>query len=295
MVTGKSTGADKVFNIIVYTIAFISLIAIMYPLYFVILASFSEPGAVTNGRVWFWPVGFTLDGYVALFEESGIWIAYANTVFYALAGTLISLVVNLPAAFALSRRNLFGRNTIMFYFVITMFFSGGLIPTFLTVRDFGLLDTRLVMILPFSVSVFNIIVARTFFTSSIPEELWESARLDGCGNAQYFLKIALPLSKAIIAVLALWVAVGQWNSFFTAMIYLRSENLQPLQIILRRILINHEHLIPTVSGEHMIAALRRANLIRYSSIIVSTLPIMLFYPFIQKHFNQGVMIGSVKG
>jgi len=295
MIVGKTRGSDLVFSVVVYAITILLLIIIVYPLFFVVLASFSEPSAIIAGRVWLFPVGFTLDGYFALFEDASIWMAYANTIFYAFAGTIISLAVNLPAAYALSRKDLVGRNAIMIYFVITMFFSGGLIPTFLTIRDFGLLDTRLVMILPFSVSVFNIIVARTFFANNLPKELWDSARLDGCGNIQYFILVVLPLSKAIISVLALWVAVGLWNSFFTALVYLQSENLQPLQIILRRILIQFEHLVPIGAGELLAYALRRANLVRYSSIIVSTLPIMFFYPFVQKHFNQGVMIGAIKG
>lgn len=295
MVQGKVTGSDLAYSIIIYGFAILGLISIMYPLYFVIIASVSEPTAVTAGRVWFTPVGFTLDGYIALLQERSIWQSYANTIFYAVAGTIVALAVNIPAAYALSRNDLLFRNQFMVYFLIVMFFSGGLIPTFLTIRDFGLLDTRMVMILPFSVSIFNIIVARTFFQNSLPKELWESARIDGCGNIQFFIRIAIPLSKAIISVIALWVAVGQWNSFFTALVYLQSEELMPLQIILRRILIQHVQMGALGTGEAMIIAMRRANLIRYSSIVVATVPILCFYPFIQKYFNQGVMIGAVKG
>jgi putative aldouronate transport system permease protein len=295
MVQAKLTGSDLIFSIFVYTMAVLGLILILYPLYFVVIASISEPTAVTAGRVWLMPIGFTLDGYAALLQEQTIWVSYANTIFYTIAGTFIHLAVNLPAAYALSRSDLLYRNQIMVYFLIIMFFSGGLIPTFLTIRDFGMLDTRLVMILPFTVSVFNIIVARTFFQSSLPLELWEAARIDGCGNIQYFIQIALPLSKPIIAVIALWFAVGQWNSFFTALVYLQREELMPLQIILRRILIQHVQMAAQGTGEALVIAMRRANLIRYSAIIVSTLPIMCFYPFVQKHFNQGVMIGALKG
>lgn len=295
MVRSKQTGADLVFSFVVYGMAIVSLILIVYPLYFIIIASFSDPSAIVAGNVWFFPIGFTLEGYTVLFENDTIWRAYGNTIFYTLVGTAIHLAVNLPAAYALSRKDLLYRNQIMVFFMITMFFGGGLIPTFLTVRDLGLLDTRLVMVLPFTVSVFNIIVARTFFATSLPSELWESARIDGCGNVKYFLLMALPLSKPIIAVIALWFAVAQWNAFFVALVYLRSEELMPLQIILRRILIQHVAMAAAGTGEAAVAAARQANLIRYSAIIVSTLPIMFFYPFVQKHFNQGVMVGALKG
>jgi putative aldouronate transport system permease protein len=291
----KDMQQDRIFNTIVYSVAFLIMIIILYPLYFIVIASFSDPSAVTTGKVWFFPVGFTLDGYKELLANSSIWVGYRNTILYALMGTFISLAVNIPAAYTLSRKDLVGRLPLTIFFLVTMFFSGGLIPIFLTVRDFGLYNTFWVLVLPFSVSVYNIVVARTFFESSIPSELWESANLDGCGNLRFFFSFVLPLSKAIIAVLALWSLVGQWNSYFNALIYLRDTALYPLQLILRNILVSNQMQSAMGTGEAAQIALRTANLIRYAAIIVSTVPIMCVYPFVQKYFNQGVMIGAVKG
>ncbi len=290
----RKGASDKAFQTALNVIAVLILIIILYPLYFVIIASFSDPSAVSAGQVWLLPKGLTLDGYKELFRHKEIWIGYANTIIYTLAGTVIGLVVNLFAAYALSRKDLVGRKFFNLMFIFTMFFNGGLIPTFLTIKDFHLYDTFMVMVLPFSVSIYNIIVARTFFQTNVPSELNDAASIDGCGNLYYFFKIVLPLSKAIIAVLALWTAVGMWNSYFNALIYLKDAAKYPLQLILRNILITNNLQMSFGSGEAMQVALRLSNLMRYSVIIVSTVPIMCFYPFVQKHFNQGVMIGAVK-
>ncbi|WP_438286827.1 carbohydrate ABC transporter permease [Paenibacillus hubeiensis] len=279
---------------VLYAFAILFLIAVIYPIYFIVIASFSDPSAVANGQVWFFPKGFTLEGYKELLRHDNIWIGYRNTILYTVVGTLIGLVVNISAAYALSRKDLVGRKFFSLFFIFTMFFSGGLIPTFLTIRDFHLYDTFLVMVLPFSVVVFDMIVARTFFQTSIPGDLWEAAQIDGCGNLRYFALIVLPLSKAIIAVLGLWIAVGYWNSYFNALIYLKDPNLYPLQLILRNILITNQMQSGMGTGEAAQVALRLANLMRYSVIIIATIPIMCVYPFIQKYFNQGVMIGAVK-
>ncbi|MDQ8739059.1 carbohydrate ABC transporter permease [Paenibacillus sp. LHD-38] len=290
---GKRRTLD-VMEMLIYLFAGLMLIIIVYPIYFIVMASFSDPSAVANGQMWFFPKGFTLDGYQELLKHSNIWIGYKNTILYTAAGTLISLAINVSAAYALSRKDLVGRKAITMFFIFTMFFNGGLIPTFLTIRDFHMYDTFLVMVLPFSVAVFNIIVARTFFQSSIPGDLWEAAQLDGCGNLKYYVQIVLPLSKAILSVLALWTAVGYWNSYFNALIYLKDQDLYPLQLVLRNILITNQMQSSMGTGEAAVVALRLANLMRYSVIIVSTLPIMCMYPFVQKYFNQGVMIGAVK-
>ncbi|MCM3203369.1 carbohydrate ABC transporter permease [Paenibacillus illinoisensis] len=279
---------------IMYAFAILFLIAIMYPIYFIVIASFSDPSSVANGQVWIFPKGFTLEGYKELLRHENIWIGYRNTILYTVVGTLIGLVVNISAAYALSRKDLVGRKFFSLFFIFTMFFSGGLIPTFLTIRDFHLYNTFLVMVLPFSVVVFDMIVARTFFQTSIPGDLWEAAQIDGCGNLRYFVLVVLPLSKAIIAVLGLWIAVGYWNSYFNALIYLKDPNLYPLQLILRNILITNQMQSGMGTGEAAQVALRLANLMRYSVIIIATIPIMCVYPFIQKYFNQGVMIGAVK-
>lgn len=291
----KHFNQNTLFNILVYGITGILLLIIIYPIYFVVIASFSEPSAVAGGHVWLLPKGFTLDGYIELLKDTDIWIGYANTVLYTAVGTLIGLFVNISAAFALSRKDLVGRKFFSFLFVFTMFFNGGLIPTFLTIKQFHLYNTFSVMVLPFSVCAYYVIVARTFFQSSISADLWDAAQLDGCGNIEYFVKVVVPLSKAVISVIGLWTAVGLWNSYFNALIYLRDSWRYPLQIILRNILVANSMESAMGSGEAAQIALRLSNLLRYAVIIVSTVPIMCFYPFVQKHFNQGVMIGAVKG
>lgn len=291
----KSSRDDKMFDIALMTFSIILLVIVLYPIYFIIVASISDPSAVANGQTLLLPKGVTWDGYKEVLKNKEIWLGYRNTIIYTVSGTAIALFVNIPAGYVLSRDDLVGRKWITWYYMLTMFIGGGLIPTFLTVQQLGLYDSFWVMVLPFSVSVYNIIVARSFFKSSLPGELWESARLDGCGNITFFIQIALPLSKAILAVIGLWTAVGQWNSYFNALIYLKSENLYPLQLILRNILIVNSTSASMGTGEAAQIALRNANLMKYAVIIISSAPIMCVYPFVQKYFNQGVMVGSVKG
>ena len=291
----KKSGSEKVFNFFLYLLSGVILLMVVYPLWFVVIASFSDPSAVASGKVWLWPKGFTLDGYRELLRHDEIWIGYLNTILYTVVGTVIGVAVNVLAAYAFSRKDLVGRKFLSLLFIFTMFFNGGLVPTFLTIKDFHLYNTFWVMVLPFSVSVYNIIVARTFFENSIPSDLNDAARIDGCGNLRYFFSIVLPLSKAVLAVIGLWTAVGMWNSYFNALVYLKDANRYPLQLILRNILITNNLQMTFGSGEAMQIALRLSNLMRYSVIIVSTLPIMCFYPFVQKYFNKGVMIGAVKG
>lgn len=292
---GQASGRDIAFNIFLYALSGIILLAIAYPLYFIIIASFSNPSEVANGNVWLWPSQFTLDGYKELLRHDDIWTGYLNTILYTLVGTLIGLFVNISAAYALSRRDLVGRRLITFFFIFTMFFNGGLIPTYFTIRDFHLYDTFWVMVLPFSVAVYNMIVARTFFDSSLPKELLDAAQIDGCGNLRFFFSIALPLSKAVIAVIALYIAVAQWNSYFNALVYIRSENLKPLQLVARNILITNQSLVGAGDGLAAQEAMRLSNLMKYAVIIITTVPIMCVYPFVQKYFSQGVMIGAIKG
>lgn len=278
----------------VYIIAIIIIIGVIYPLWFIVIASFSESTAVANGEIWLWPKKIQFDAYVELFKQPTIWTGYLNTIFYCLIGTFIQLIINVPAGYAMSQKEFFGKRFWTIYFLIPMFISGGLIPTYLTIKFFGLLDSRLVLLLPFSVSCYNIIVIRTFFKQNLSPSLWEAAQLDGCTVFRYFIKIVLPLSKAILSVIGLWVAVGIWNAWFEAMIYLSNESYQPLQLVLRRLLIVNESLIQQGSGE---LAARLQNLsakMKYAAIVVSTVPIMCLYPFLQKYFNQGVMIGSIK-
>lgn len=291
----RRQGKDLVFDIVLYAICAVLLALVIYPLWFIVIASFSDPSAVAGGHVWLVPVGFTLDGYDELFKQAEVWTGYRNTIVYTVLGTIFGLMVNIPAAYALSRKDLWGRRVLMGLFVFTMFFSGGMIPIFLTVQEMGFYNNFWVMIVPFAVSAYNIIVARTFFENSLPPDLWDAASIDGCGNLRFFFTMALPLSKAVISVIALWTAVGQWNGYFNALLYLRDSNLHPLQLIMRNILITNQSFAAMGTGEAAMVAMRRANLIRYSMIIVATVPIMCVYPFIQKYFDQGVMIGAVKG
>ncbi|MDR2177740.1 MAG: carbohydrate ABC transporter permease [Treponema sp.] len=291
----KTTGADLVFMTVLYALAILILIVVLYPMWFIVIASFSDPVAVNTGKVLLLPAMFTLDGYKTLLETDYIMAGYRNTVLYTVVGTLIALAVNLPAAYALSRKDFYGRKFFNIYFIFTMFFSGGLIPTYLTIQQFHLLNTFTIMVLPFSVAVYHILVARTFFQNSLPLGLFDAARIDGCGNLRFFFIIALPLSKAVIAVIALWTAVGHWNSYFNALIYLRDQTRMPLQIILRDILIMNQNMATLIRGEASIQAQKTASLIKYASIVVSAAPIMCLYPFIQKHFNQGVLVGTFKG
>ena len=289
------TRNDLIFNIILYSVSIIILLIVIYPLYFIIIASFSNPTEVANGKVWFFPSQFTLDGYKEIMRHSELWVGYRNTIVYTVLGSLIGLAVNIPAAYALSRKDLVGRKAITFYFIFTMFFNGGLIPTYFTIRDFGLYDTFWVMVLPFSVVVYHIIIARTFFDSSLPQGILDAAQIDGCGNLRFFFQIALPLSKAVLAVIALYTAVSQWNAYFNALVYIRSEGLKPLQLVIRNILITNQAMAGTSDGLAAQEARRLSELMKYAVIIISTVPIMCVYPFVQKYFSQGVMIGAIKG
>lgn len=291
----KKSKEDKIFDFILYGIAAILIVVALYPMYFIVIASISNPNLVSNGEILFLPKGINFKAYEQLASYSQLWTGYKNTILYVIFGTIFTLVVNIPAAYALSRRKLYGRKALTIFYLIPMFFTGGLIPTYLAVQQFHLLDTFWVMVLPFSVVTYYIIVGRTFFANSIPEELWEAAQLDGCGYMGFFFRIVLPLSKAVIAVIALWAAVGQWNSYFNALIYLRDPELQPLQIILRNILISNQTISSMTTGAAAAEAKQMADLIKYAVIVVSSAPIMCLYPFVQKHFNQSVMLGSLKG
>lgn len=277
-------------------------VLLIYPILFVISASFSAPDMVNAGKVILLPKGFTLDGYRRILQYDEIWLGYANTFFYTFVGTLLNLVFTIPCAYALSRRDLPGRGAIMVVFMFTMYFSGGLIPGYLNIKQLGLLNTRLVLLISGLVSTYNVIVSRTFFASTIPWEMHEAARVDGASDARTFVSIILPLSKPILVVMALYYGVGRWNSYFDAMIYLRDRALYPLQLFLREILIQSQlskaMLANATDAETAMALVNQANeanLIKYCVIIVSTVPMLAIYPWLQKFFAKGVMIGSIKG
>jgi len=288
---------DNLFDIFVYTLAVLVFIVVAYPVYFVFIASVSDANLVAQGQVTLFPKGFSWFAYNKVFEDPRIWIGYRNTVIYTVVGTIVNMILTLPAAYSLARRELFARRWIMFYFIFTMYFSGGLIPTYILIKNLGLENTFLVFIIPFSVNIFNLIVTRAYFETSIPEELYESAVLEGCSHFRFFTKIALPLSKPIISVIALYYIVGHWNDFFTALIYIRDKNLVPLQLVLRDILI--ANLVfkegMGVGGEAGGYAQRYADAVKYALIIVSSLPVLILYPFLQKYFEKGIMIGAIKG
>ncbi|PFG14411.1 MULTISPECIES: carbohydrate ABC transporter permease [Bacillales] len=292
----RKSKEDKIFDLINLLFLTTLSLVVLYPLYFIIIASISNPDSVYNGDVWFWPQGITFEGYERIFQDNRIWTGYKNTVLYTVVGTLVNVTLTLMAAYALSRKDLVGRNFFMILFVFTMFFSGGLIPTYLVVKNLGMVDTMWALIIPKAVAVWNLIVARTFFQSTIPDELLESAKMDGCSNTKFFLKIVLPLSKPIIAVMVLFYAVTHWNSFFDALIYLNNEDKYPLQLILRSILIQNEASASMVGDVESFAAQQRiADLIKYGVIIVAAIPLLVLYPFIQKYFVKGALIGSIKG
>ncbi len=278
--------------------AFLSIftIIILLPLVFIVAASFSSAEAVIAGKVTLWPVDFSLLGYETIFEHKKVWNGFANSLFYTFFGTIFNVFMTIIAAYPLSRQDLIGRRVITFAFIFTMLFSGGLIPTYMVVRDLGLIDTRWAMILPTGIGPFNLLITITFFRSTIPPELIEAARIDGASDFRTFRSIVLPLARPIIAVLVLFYAVNtHWNTYFLALIYLKSQELFPLQIVLREILIeNSIDASMLIDIEDLVAREGLRELLKYSLIVVASVPVMIIYPFVQKHFVKGMMIGSVK-
>lgn len=298
----RVTRKDRVFLCVNYLFLAIAFLVTLYPLVFVLSASISDPHAVASGKMILWPVGITFSGYEHLMQYKDIWAGYANSIFYTVIGTILNLAATIPAAYALSRKDLPGRRVIMGLFLFTMYFSGGLIPAYLNMKSFQLLNTRAVMLLSGVVSVYNLIVSRTFFANSIPWELHEAAQIDGASDLQTFGKIILPLSKPIMAVMMLYYGVGHWNTYFNAMIYIKDRSKFPLQLFLREILLQAQaaasSIVEGADAETLRAMLAQqdtANLLKYGVIVVATLPMLIMYPWMQKYFAKGVMIGSVKG
>lgn len=296
----RSYKEEWLFDTINYIFLGILTFIVLYPLYFVVIASISDPDLVNTGRVIFVPKGITFMGYVRVFQNEEILTGYRNTIFYAVFGTLINLTLTLTGAYALSKKRLRGRNFFTLMFAFTMFFSGGLIPTYLLIQTLGMTNTFWALLIPSAVSMYNLVVARTFFMNSVPAEIEESALIDGCGITRTFVTIVLPLSKAMIAVLALFYGIGHWNSFFAALIYLTNRELFPLQLILREILVMNQFSEDMMSvmadGDDMISIrMKIASMIKYAVIIVSSIPVLIIYPFLQKYFASGVMLGALKG
>ncbi len=288
---------DRIFNITNHTLLAIFLLAVMYPFIYLISCSFSSGDALMTGRVKLLPVEPTLLGYKTVFAYGPIWTGYLNSLIYMVTGTIVSVVLTIMASYPLSRDDIKGKKFFMGIFLFTMMFNGGLVPTYLLVKQLHMIDTIWAIILPSALSAYNVIVARTYYKQNIPSELLEASRLDGCDDFKFLLKIVIPLSKPIIAVISLWVAVALWNSYFSALIYLRSEEKYPLQLILRGILLMGSTDL-SQSGVDPEIRLRNqylGEMLKYGTIVVSSLPLMILYPFVQKHFVKGVMIGSVKG
>ncbi|GJM79973.1 carbohydrate ABC transporter permease [Paenibacillus timonensis] len=290
----KESAGDRIFIGVIYVILTLLVIVVLYPLIYIVSSSISSPAAVTSGRVWLWPVELSFKGFEELFRRGEVMTGYLNSIFYTTAGTLISVTLTIMIAYPLSRRAFFGRNALMMVITFTMIFSGGLIPTYMVVKGLDLIDTRWALLIPNAIWVWQVIIARSFFHSSIPEELLEASEIDGCSDLRFIWSVVLPLSKPIIAVLVLMYAVGQWNAYFDALIYLKSADLFPLQLILRSIIIQNN------SGSNMDAMAivekqQLAELLKYSLIVVATLPVLIIYPFVQRYFVQGMLVGSVKG
>ncbi len=289
----RESRSDRIFYAVNLAILLLLAAIVVYPLYFIVIASISNADAVLGGRVFLYPVDITLVGYSKIVERTDVWRGYLNTIIYTFLSTLLSLFVTILAGWALSRKTLPFRKFFMVFFIITMFFGGGLIPFYNIVSSLGLLDTIWAIILPSALSAWNLFMTKTFFEVGISESMVEAAEIDGAGQVRTFLSVVLPLSKAIMAVMALYYAVGQWNSYFNAMIFLQDEEMYPLQLVLREILIASETTTGG-SGETILEQYRLANQLKYVSVIVSSLPVIVLYPFVQKYFAQGVMIGSLK-
>ena len=290
------------FDNIVLAIAIVVAIIVLYPLYFTVIASVSDPYAVLRGKVLYWVHDFTLEPYTNVFVNDDIWIGYMNSIINTSLVTAYNLVLTIPCAYVMARRGVRGKGILMAFFVITLYFNGGMIPWYLLVKDLGLMNTRWALIVPAGMSVYNMIIARTYFQHNIPEELYDAAKIDGCNEFAVFFRIVVPLSGAIIAVIALFVAVGNWNSYFSALLFINDRVLYPLQYVLRQILLMNQQMniitTNTMNTEMMQAVMRRqymAEGMKYSLIFISSIPMLIAYPFVQRFFIKGVMIGSIKG
>jgi putative aldouronate transport system permease protein len=292
----KQTRGDILFDVINYGWLSLFGLLVLYPLYVVVISSISDPIKVALGNVVFLPVGITLEGYTAVLSDTRVFVGFYNSIIYTCAGTVLNVTCTALAGYSLSRKDLFGGTVIMLFFIFTMYFQGGLIPTFILVRNLGLYGTRAIMILMDLVWVYLIIIARTYYKTTIPEELLEAARIDGCNDFQFFFKVVVPLSGSLTAVLTLFYGVAHWNNYFRGLIYLRDGALWPLQLVLRRILLLQEFIASEAQdGVGTQEFFNRAELVKYALIVIASIPMLTLYPFVQKHFVQGVMIGSIKG
>lgn len=300
MRTYRNSRTDRVFDILVYVLLIVAGLIVLYPLYFMVIASFSDPVYTNSGQVILWPKGASLDGYKQVFKDSRLLLGYRNSILYSTGYMVLSVALTMLAAYPLANKKLVGRRVFNVLFVIPMYFSGGLVPTYIVVRNIGLMNNPIIVCILGALSMFNIIIARTYLETNIPAGLEESAQIDGANQAQTFFKIILPLSKPILAVLALYAFVGQWNSYFNALMYLNNGQYYPLQLVLRTILLTAQSLqtsqaISIENINEMAQQQKLADMIKYGVIVVSTAPLLIVFPFFQKYFAQGIMVGSIKG
>ena len=291
----KLSAGDRIFVAVNVAVMLLVCIVIVYPLYYVVLASFTDPVIVNSGKLLLFPESLYLDGYKKTLSYAPIWSGYWNTIKYTVVGTVVSLIATIPAGYALSRKDLVGNRVLMFLFTFTMFFSGGIIPLYLTISQLKIYNTIWAMVLPVAVSAYNLIVCRSFFESGIPMELLEAAKLDGCSDFGFFFRIALPLSKTIIAVITLFYATAMWNQFFNALMFLGDENKMPLQVVLRNLVLMNQAGNVGASAAELVAKQKLAEQLKYCIVVVSAFPLLAVYPFLQKYFAKGVTIGAVKG
>lgn len=294
----KSTNEDRITDLIIILLLGIITIAAGYPLYLVLICSISDPTYISTGKVFLLPKGFNVEAYKILLDTKEIWIGYRNSILYTVIGTLLQMIVTTAAAFALSRKSLPGRRFLNLLFIFTMYFSGGLIPTYLVVRQFGMVNTPFALIIPALLGPYNLVIARNYFENSIPEEIFESAAMDGAGMIKCFIKFAVPLAKPVLAVMVLNFALGHWNTYFNAMIYISDDKFQTLQVFIKRITTMASTGLDSASGAissaDIVEQIRRTQLLKYAIVIVSSVPMIILYPFIQRHFVSGIMLGSVK-
>jgi putative aldouronate transport system permease protein len=291
----RETTSDKAFLIVIFAFLILVALSVLYPLIYVISSSFSSPNAVNSGKVVLLPVEFTTLGYEMILQYKPLWVGFMNSAIYAVGSGILSTTLTLLAAYPLSRKDFFGKKAIMVFLVFTLFFGGGLIPFYLLISRLHMVDTRWVMIIPGAVSVFYMIIARTFLQATIPDELYDAASVDGCSHFRFFWSVVLPLSKPLIAILFLFAAVGAWNAYFNALVFLRSQELMPIQIVLRNILIQNQRFGGFGAVSIEMQRLKMNDLLKFGMIVIGSLPLMIAYPFVQKHFVKGVLIGSIKG
>ncbi|WP_054025243.1 carbohydrate ABC transporter permease [Bacillus sp. FJAT-28004] len=290
----RESAGDRILIFAIYVILSLVLVAVLYPLIYIVSSSISSPAAVVSGKVWLWPVDISFRGFQTIMKTPLIMTGYGNSLFYMSVGTIISVTLTVMLAYPLSRKSFFGRKGILMMIMFTMLFSGGLIPTYLVVKEMGMIDSRLALLIPNAIWVWQVIIARSFFQSTIPSELVEASEIDGCSDWRFLGSVVIPLSKPILAVLLLMYAVGQWNSYFDALIYLKSDKLYPLQLVLRSIIIQNNS-AGAMDLSVQIQRAQLAELLKYSLIVVATLPVLIIYPFVQRYFVQGMLVGSVKG